>query len=64
MLGLNSRKEFQDPRLRGAATELASENNTDATQVHAAAFLDITYPPSYFPKVLEAHRSKQSSAPD
>jgi hypothetical protein len=43
MLGLNLRKEFQGPRLRGAAIELANENNTGATQVPALEFLDITY---------------------
>ena len=42
MLGLNSRKEFQGARLRGAAIELANENNTGATQVPAAESLDIS----------------------
>jgi hypothetical protein len=30
MLGLNLRREFQGPRLRATAIELANENNTGA----------------------------------
>lgn len=32
MLGLNLRKEFQGPRLRGTEFELANENNTGAAE--------------------------------
>src|SRR4051794_1190154 len=60
MLGLNLRKEFQGPRLRGTAIELANENNTGATQVPAAEFLDITYPSSDLLKALEAIGPDQS----
>ena len=60
MLGLNLRKEFQGPRLRGTAIELANENNTGATQVPAAEFLDITYPSSDLLKALEAIGPEQS----
>ena len=44
MLGLTLREEFQGRRLKGAAIELANENNTGATQVSASEFLGITYP--------------------
>jgi hypothetical protein len=54
MLGLNLRKEFQRPRLRGTAIELANENNTGATHVPAAEFVDIAYPSSGLLKALEA----------
>lgn len=60
MLGLNLRKEFQGQRLRGTAIELANENNTGATQVPAAEFLDITYPSSDLLKALEAIGPEQS----
>ncbi len=58
MLGLNLRKEFQSPRLRGTAIELANENNTGATQVSAAEFFDITYPSSDLLNAL-AHIAKE-----
>lgn len=60
MLGLNLRKEFQGQRLRGTAIELANENNTGATQVPAAEFLEITYPSSDLLKALEAIGPEQS----
>ena len=54
MLGLNLRKEFQGHRLKGTAIELANENNTGATQVPAAEFLEITYPSGDLLKAIEA----------
>ena len=60
MLGLNLRKEFQGQRLRGTAIELANENNTGATQVPAAEFLEITYPSNDLLKALEAIGPEQS----
>lgn len=60
MLGLSLRKEFQGQRLRGTAIELANENNTGATQVPAAEFLEITYPSSDLLKALEAIGPDQS----
>lgn len=60
MLGLNLRREFQGQRLRGTAIELANENNTGATQVPAAEFLEITYPSSDLLKALEAIGPDQS----
>jgi hypothetical protein len=60
MLGLNLRKEFQGQRLRGTAIELANENNTGATQVPAAEFLEITYPSNDLLKALEAIGPDQS----
>jgi hypothetical protein len=62
MLGLNLRKEFQGPRLRGTAIELANENNTGATQGAVAEFLDITYPSSDLLMSLEAIGPEQSRA--
>lgn len=60
MLGLNLRKEFQGQRLKGTAIELANENNTGATQVPAAEFLEITYPSTDLLKALEAIGPEQS----
>jgi hypothetical protein len=54
MLGLKLRQEFQGSRLRGTAIEFANENNTGATQVPAAEFLEITYPSTDLLKALEA----------
>ena len=54
MLGLVLRKEFQGQQLKGAAIELANSNNTGATQIPAADFLEITYPSVDFLKALEA----------
>src|SRR5687767_4356350 len=60
MLGLKLRQEFQGSRLRGTAIEFANENNTGATQVPAAEFLEITYPSSDLLKALEAIGPDQS----
>jgi len=46
MLDLTLRQEFQYPRLKGTAIELANEKQTGATQISAADFLNITYPTS------------------
>ena len=54
MLGLKLREEFQGRRLKGTAIELANENNTGATQVSAAEFLNITYPTADVLAALEA----------
>ena len=54
MLGLKLRQEFQGSRLRGTAIEFSNENNTGATQVPAADFLEITYPSTDLLKALEA----------
>jgi len=53
VLGLNLWKEFQGPRLRGPAIQLANEDNTGATQATAVEFLDIPYPSSDLLKALE-----------
>lgn len=54
MLGLVLRKEFQGQRLKGTAIELANSNNTGATQIPAADFLEITYPSIDLLKAIEA----------
>ena len=54
MLGLTLRKEFQGRRLKGTAIELANEQNTGATQVPTADFLEITYPSNDLLKAIEA----------
>ncbi|HEX8998547.1 MAG TPA: DUF499 domain-containing protein [Blastocatellia bacterium] len=54
MLGLVLRKEFQGQRLKGTAIELANSNNTGATQIPAADFLEITYPSIDLLKAVEA----------
>ncbi len=54
MLGLTLRKEFQGRRLKGTAIELTNKNNTGATQVPAADFLQITYPTFDVLKTIEA----------
>ncbi len=54
MLGLTLRQEFQGRRLKGTAIELANENNTGATQIGAADFLDITYPTADVVSAIEA----------
>jgi hypothetical protein len=62
MLGLNLRKEFLGRRLKGTAVELANENDTGATQVPAAEFLEITYPSGDLLKAIEAVGPGQSRA--
>ena len=54
MLQLTLRKEFQGRRLKGTAIELANANNTGATQMAAADFLEITYPSADALAALEA----------
>ena len=54
MLGLKLRAEFRGKRLKGTAIELANANNTGATQVPAAEFLEITYPTTDVLKAIEA----------
>jgi Protein of unknown function (DUF499) len=54
MLGLTLRDEFRGRRLKGTAIELANENNTGATQIGAAEFLDITYPTADVVSAMEA----------
>ena len=53
MLGLTLRKEFQGRRFKGTAIELANEQNTGATQVPTADFLEITYPSNDLLKAIE-----------
>src|SRR5262245_52184782 len=43
MLGLTLREEFRGRRLKGTAIELSNDNQTGATQIAAAQFLEITY---------------------
>ena len=54
MLRLKLRAEFRGKRLKGTAIELANANNTGATQVPAAEFLEITYPTTDVLKAIEA----------
>lgn len=54
MLGLKLRAEFRGKRLKGTAIELTNANNTGATQVPAAEFLEITYPTTDVLKAIEA----------
>ena len=54
MLGLTLREEFRGRRLKGTAIELANENQTGATQIGAAEFLDITYPTADVVSAMEA----------
>ena len=54
MLGLRIRDEFKGRRLKGTAIELTNKNNTGATQIPAADFLEITYPTTDVLKTLEA----------
>ncbi len=54
MLGLRIRDEFKGRRLKGTAIELTNKNNTGATQIPAAEFLQITYPTTDVLKTLEA----------
>ncbi len=44
MLGLILREEFRGKRLKGTAIERSNDSNTDANQIAAKAFLEITYP--------------------
>ncbi|HEX5483774.1 MAG TPA: hypothetical protein VFZ08_14215 [Terriglobia bacterium] len=53
MFDLTLRPEFRGKRLKGTAIELANENQTGATQVAAAQFLEITYPSIDLLKALE-----------
>ena len=54
MLQLTLRKEFRGRFLKGTAIELANANNTGATQMAAADFLEITYPSADALAALEA----------
>lgn len=42
MLGLQQRKEFQGPRLRGTTIDFTNEAKTDALDMAAQDFLRIT----------------------
>src|SRR4051794_34599048 len=48
------RPEFRSAALKGTAIELATRNNTGATQIPAAEFLNITYPSHDLIKALQA----------
>jgi len=54
MLGLTIREEFRGKRLKGTAIELSNDQQTGATQIAAAQFLEITYPTHDLLKGIEA----------
>ncbi len=60
MLGLSLREEFRSRRLKGTAIELTNDNDTGATQLPAADFLEITYPSTDLLKAIEAIGPEQA----
>ena len=60
MVGLNLREEFRSRRLKGTAIELTNDNDTGATQLPAAHFLEITYPSTDLLKAIKAIGPEQA----